>query len=184
MTQNTFIRLSGWGMVGAAVALLLTFVPVPAAFLIAILLITAGLLGLYTRYGEQAGQPAKIALVIGGLGGVAGFVASLLLVAGYDSWRSAMNNSMAVMFIGLLGFGFMTLRTKVMPQGNGLPLLAGFIWPFIVLGANVYHLVTGQWLGVPGWLSFTLFASMSFFLAWLGYVLQADTPHESVTLAK
>lgn len=184
MTQSTFIRLSGWGMVGAAVALLLTFVPVPIAFLVAIMLITLGLWGLYARYGEQAGQIGKIALGIGILGGVAGIVASLLLAIGSESWRPTMNNAMVVMFLGLLGFGLITLRTKAMPQRNGLPLLAGFMWPFIVLGANVYHLVTGQWLGVPGWLSFTLFAILSFFLAWLGYVLQADMPHESATLAK
>lgn len=31
---------------------------------------------------------------------------------------------------------------------------------------------------VPFWLSFALFFGMSFFLAWLGYVLQADAPPE------
>ena len=175
MTKSTFIRLSGWGLVGAAVALLLTFVPVPTAFLGAILSITLGLLGLYARYGEQAGQLGKIALSIGILGGVAGIVASLLLALGAESWRPTMNNAMVVMFLGLLAFGLIIVRVKPMPYGNGLPLLAGFMWPFIVLGANGYHLVTGQWLNVPGWLSFTLFAIMAFFLAWLGYVLQTNT---------
>lgn len=174
MTQSTFIRLSGLGMVAAAISLLLTFVLAPIAFLVAILFITVGLLGLNARYGEQAGQTAKIALAIGVLGGAAGIVTSLLLAIGYEGWRSAMNNSMVVMFVGLFAFGLIALRAKPMAHGNGLPMLAGFLWPFIVVGANVYHLVTGQWLGVPGWLSFTLFAIMGLFLAWLGYVLHAD----------
>jgi hypothetical protein len=62
-----------------------------------------------------------------------------------------------------------------MSYGNGLPVLAGFLWPFIVIAANVYPQITGH-LGpeVPFWLSFTIFAIMGLFLAWLGYVLQAD----------
>lgn len=179
MTQSTYIRLSGWGLVGAAVALLLTFVPIPAAFLMAILLTTAGFLGLYIRYGEQVNQIGKLALGLGVCGGVVGIVASLLLAAGDEGWRPTMTNAMVIMFAGLLAFGLMTLRLKPMPYGNGLPILAGFMWPLIVIGANVYHLLTGQWLAVPGWLSFTLFAIMAFFLAGLGYVLQADAPPES-----
>ena len=87
-----------------------------------------------------------------------------------------MNISMAVMFAGLFGFGLVALREKPMPHGNGLPALAGFWWPFIVIGANVYQQVTGQWLNVPFWLSFALFSGMSLCLAGLGYVLQSDAP--------
>jgi hypothetical protein len=60
-----------------------------------------------------------------------------------------------------------------------LPALAGFWWPLIVISANVHRQATGQ-LGpeIPIWLSFTIFSIMSFFLAWLGYVLQSDAPPE------
>ena len=183
MTQSTFIRLSGWGLVGAVVALLLTFVPVPAAFLVAILLITIGLFGLYIRYGAQVEQVGKIALGVGMLGGLVGMVASLLLAIGDETWRPTMTNAMAIMFVGLLAFGLMTLRVKPMRFGNGLPVLAGLTWPLIVLNAHVRHFATGQGSAVPFWLSFTLFAIMAFFLAWLGYVLQADVPQDSA-LAK
>jgi len=208
MTQSKFIRLSGWGMVLAAVSLLLTFLPDPTQirvglyrifgapttasgydpypflsdgvrgmpFPFAIILITLGLLGLRARYGEQAGNTAKMALGAGVLGGVAGVVSNILWAIGYENGRSLMNISMAVMFAGLFGFGLVALREKPMPHGNGLPALAGFWWPFIVIGANVYQQVTGQWLNVPFWLSFALFSGMSLCLAGLGYVLQSDAP--------
>ena len=89
-----------------------------------------------------------------------------------------MNISMAVMFAGLFVFGLVALREKPMPHGNGLPALAGFWFPFIMIGAIVYHQVTGHWQNVPFWPSFALFSGMSFFLAWLGYVLQSDAPPE------
>jgi hypothetical protein len=87
---------------------------------------------------------------------------------------------MAVMFAGLFFFGLIALRARPMPRGNGLPLLAGFWWPFVLIGATVYHQQTGHWLNVPFWLSFTWFTIMGFFLAWLGYVLQSDAPSGQV----
>ena len=146
-------------------------------FPIAILLITLGLLGLRARYGEQAGDTAKLALGVGILGGVAGLVINVCMAIGYEIGRPLMNVSMAVMFAGLFVFGLATLWYKPMPRGNGLPSLAGFWWPFIVIQAYVFPLVTGN-LGppVPGWLSFTIFFVMGFSLAMLGYVLQADAP--------
>lgn len=180
MTHSKFIRLSGWGMVLAAISLLLTFLDVGTMpFLFAILLITLGLLGLRARYGEQAGNTAKIALGAGVLGGAAGVISNILMTIGYENGRALMNISMAVMFAGLFVFGLVAMREKPMPRGNGLPALAGFWWPFIVIVANVYRQATGH-LGpeVPVWLSFTLFSIMSFFLAWLGYMLQSDAPPE------
>lgn len=183
VTQSKFIRLSGWGMVLAAVSLLLTFLDVGTMpFLLAILLITLGLLGLRARYGEQAGNTAKMTLGAGVLGGAAGVVSNILMTIGYENGRSLMNISMAVMFAGLFVFGLVALREKPMPRGNGLPALAGFWWPFIVIGGNVYHQVTGHWLGVPGWLSFTIFSIMGVFLALLGYVLQSDAPPEQTSV--
>ena len=209
MTRVKLIRLSGWGMVLAAFALLLTFLPeadkildtlyqtfgAPATsarqdsnlrlfeglrsfpFPLAILLITFGLLGLYICYGKQAGNSAKIALGVGILGGAAGLVSIVWMALGIDNGRSAMNGSMAFMFAGLFVFGLVALRVKLMSRGNILPVLAGFWWPSVVINAYVYPQVTGH-MGpeVPVWLSFAIFSLMSFFLALLGYVLQADVP--------
>lgn len=174
MTQSALIRLSGWGMVVAAICLLLTFAGWPAGFLIANLLITAGLWGLYVRTRERVNTVAQVALAIGILGGLVATASSSLLLTGADNSRTLTNNAMAVMFLGLFGFGLLTLRAKPLSYGNRLPMLAGLIWPCIVIGANVYHLLSGQWLPVPGWLSFALFSVMAIFLAGVGYVLQAD----------
>jgi len=185
MTRTKLIRLSGWGMVLAAISLLLTFLSLSESvgtmlFLFAILLITLGLLGLRARYGEQAGNTAKVALGIGILGGAAGLVSNVWMAIGFENGRSLMNFSMAFMFAGLFAFGLAALREKPMPRGNGLPVLAGLWFPLIVIVANVYHQVTGHWLGVPKWLSFAIFSAMGFFLALLGYVLQSDAPREEL----
>ena len=176
MTQSRFIQLSGWGMVVAAVFLLLTFVPVPIAFFVAILFTSLGLLGLWLGYGKAAGRGPRIALKIGIVAGAVGLGSNLWMLMGHENGRPLMNLAMAVMFSGLFLFGLTTVGQKVMPHGNGLPLLAGFGWPLLWLGTAINHQITGQWLTVPGWLSFTWFALMAFFLAWLGYRIQADTP--------
>jgi hypothetical protein len=147
------------------------------AFPAAILLIILGLVGLRARYGELAGNSAKLALGIGVLGGTVSLVMNVWMVMGHENGRPLMNISMAFMFAGMFVFGLVALRKKTMPRGNGLPALAGFWWPSIVIQAYVFPQVTRQ-LGpeFPGWLSFTIFSIMCFFLALLGYMLQADVP--------
>lgn len=201
MSREKFIKLSGWGMILAAVALLSSFLPeadqimdglyqtfgVPATsarydlyqrlstgirglpFPSAILLITIGLLGLRARYGKQTGTMARIALGAGVLGGVVSLVSSVWM------GRQITNISMAFMFAGLFVFGLVALRVKPMARGNGLPVLAGFWWPSLVILAYVFPQVTRVLIPeVPAWLSFSLFSAMSVSLAWLGHVLQSD----------
>lgn len=208
MTRNKFIRLSGWGLVLAAVSLLLTFLPeadrildglyrtfgVPASsvqhdvylnlsegvrslpFPVAILLITFGLFGLNVRYGDLSGKMARLALGIGISGGIAALVISVNVAIGVEIGRPVMNITMAFMFAGLFLFGIAALRNKPMRHGNGLPILAGVWWPLLTVQAYVFPQMTQQLDLVPAWFSFTIFSIMGFALAWLGYVLQADTP--------
>lgn len=206
MTREKFIRLSGWGMILAAISLLLTFLsnaqiegglnvvlgaPTTDAgvdryqsifngvrglpFFFGILLTSLGLVGLHARYGEQVGQPGKIALGVGVLGGVAGLACNIGIAMGLHNLRTTMNFSMAIMFGGMFAFGLVAMRVKPMSRGNILPALAGFWWPFLVIGTTLYHQLAGQGPNVPIWLSFTLFSAMSLFLALLGYALQSDT---------
>lgn len=201
MSREKFIKLSGWGMILAAVALLSSFLPeadqimngiyhtfgVPATsarydlyqrlstglrslpFPVAILLITIGLLGLRARYGKQTGITARTALEAGVLGGVVSLVSSVWM------GRQITNISMAFMFAGLFVFGLVALRVKPMARGNGLPVLAGFWWPLLVIQAYVFPQVTRVLIPeVPAWLSFSLFLAMSASLAWLGHMLQSD----------
>jgi len=211
MSRAKFIRLSGWGLVLAAIFLLFSWLPdakvmlngvhqafeAPAtsaqynlfqslieslrslSFPVAILFIALGLVGLHARHGEQAGFMAKKALMVGVAGGAAGCITYGLMLAGFVTGRPLLNISMAFMFAGLFIFGLATLWKKSMPRGNGLPVLAGVWWPALVIQAYLFPQISRP-LGpvFPAWLSFTIFFAMSFFLAWLGYVLQADVPNE------
>lgn len=178
MSQSDFIRLSGWGMIGAAIFLLLTFTPATQAipfFLVINLLITLGLVGLYMRYGERAGNVAKVALGVGIFGGITSLVTFFLMTTGIENGRIMMNLAMAVMFGGLFVFGLIAQAVKPMPRGNWLPALAGFWWVFLVVSAYVIPPTTRQ--NVPDWASYSIFLLMAIFLALLGYVLQADARH-------
>jgi hypothetical protein len=84
------------------------------------------------------------------------------------------------MFAGLFVFGLVALREKPMRRGNGLPVLAGIVWPLIVIGSYIYPELTGARPDVPFRASFALFLAMSLSLALLGYVLRSDTPAETV----
>lgn len=154
----------------------------------AILFITLGLFGLYIRYGVQTGNSAKMSLGMGIAGGVVSLAISAGIIMGIQNVRPLMNISMAFMFAGLFVFGLAALRSRPMPRGNGLPALAGFWWPYLVIQSYVYPQFI-QRLGsqVPLWFSFTIFSLMSIGLATLGYVLQADilrvkktTPHQGI----
>lgn len=175
MSSSILIRASGWGMILAAICLLLTFAPAAENipfFLVVNLLITLGLVGLYMRYGERAGNVAKFALGIAIFGGIASVVSYFLWMSDASYGRILMNLAMAVMFGGMFVFGLIAQSVKPMPRGNWLPALAGFWWVFIVASAYVNPGAGGQ--GVPFWASFAMFCAMSFCLAALGYVLQAD----------
>jgi hypothetical protein len=204
MNRVKFVRLSGWALVMAAVALLLTFLPEAGDISIrispmfgvsgvaaqiqqaavfaralplplAILLITLGLLGLSVRYGEMAGGAAKVALILGVSGGVLSLISFGLMVLGLVEGRPAVNITMGIMFSGLFIFGLAALRRKPMKRGNGLPVLAGVWWPVLVIQAYVFPQLTRSFMPeVPGWLSLSIFTVLSFFLAWLGYVVQAE----------
>lgn len=186
MTHPRFVRWAGWGMMAAGVCLLLTLLlpeRSPAAvailpFLFAIVLTTVGLLALYTRYAAQVGKAARVALLVGILGGAAATVACILWAAGFPEARTAMNLAMAVLFGGLCVYGLGALRTKPMARGNALPVLTGFWWPLIVVGSFTFQRVTGLWPQVSFWPSLALFLCLSLSLAALGYALQGDTPRE------
>jgi hypothetical protein len=202
MTRTKFIRLSGWGLILAAVALLLTFLPEADEILD----------GLYQVFGAPAVStqqnlvqslsagvrslpfPIAIFLITLGLVGLrarygkrSGTAAKMALGVGIlggaaslvsSVWmaRPITNILMALMFAGLFVFGLIALRVKPMRRGNGLPALAGLWWPLLVILAYVYPQFLRQ-LGpaVPFWFSFTIFSAMSICLALLGYVLHADT---------
>jgi hypothetical protein len=149
----------------------------------AILFITLGLFGLHIRYARRTGNSAKLSLGMGIAGGVVSLVISAGMVMGIQIVRPLMNISMAFMFAGLFVFGLAALRSRPMPRGNGLPALAGFWWPLLVIHAYVYPQFIQRFFGlqVPLWFSFAIFSLMSISLATLGYVLQADVHQRVMT---
>jgi hypothetical protein len=205
MTRAKFVRLSGWGLILAAISLLLTFPeqiqtglvkifgtssePVLSRYwlvgwlpmFVAIFLIMMGLLGLRARFRQQASRVARAALEIGALGGATSAVAYVLTVFGLLPSRQLVNISMAVMFAGLLVFGLAAWRERLLPRGNKYAVLAGFWWPFIVIDAYVIPLGIRSYFGpeIPLWFTLTIFSLISIPLALLGYVLQADELREA-----
>lgn len=207
MTRAKFIRLSGWGLILAAISLLLTFPeeiqtglaqifgarsePILSRYwlvgwlpmFVAIFLIMIGLLGLRARFGKQASRVVRTALEIGALGGALSAITYILTVFGLMPSRYLTNISMAVMFVGLLIFGLAARRERLLPRGNGYAVLAGLWWPLIVIDAYVIPLGIKSYFGpdIPLWFTLTIFSLISIPLALLGYVLQADAPREGAT---
>jgi hypothetical protein len=164
-------------MIPAALCLLLTFLPLPAAvsrlpFLFVILLVTLGLVAMLARYGKPVGPTGELSLALGIVGGIASIGGYLFWTLDYPNGRQLMNVAMGFMFGGLFLFGLVAHSVKPMPRGNWLPALAGFWWLFLVLGAYVNP--QGQGQPVPLSASLGIFALMGLFLALLGYVLQSD----------
>ncbi|MQC27447.1 MAG: hypothetical protein DWG76_08415 [Chloroflexi bacterium] len=188
MTNMKFVRLSGWGLVLAAVSFLLTFLTDAAEiqiwlfgifgtktsgaelnlyrsisdviammpFFLGVVLVILGILSLQARYGKHVRPIGSFALGAGALFGASALVGLIGMMAGIESAGSLAMPSIALMFTGLFVFGLTAIKAKPMENGNFLPMLAGFWHPMIVFGANLNHLLTGNWLEVPGWLSFSI----------------------------
>jgi hypothetical protein len=174
MTRAKFIRASGWGLVLAGFALLLTFAgaddievvwyrlfgaPTTASSQDRIQLVTGAFeksnlffvillitLGLVGLRLRygEASAVARAALDVG----IAGGSAALFCISGVVpalAARVEMRNSlMALMFMGMVVFGVAALRGRLMPRGNFLPVLAGIWWPLLAFDSYVYPLGIGR----------------------------------------
>jgi hypothetical protein len=201
MSKARFIRISGWALILGAVALLLATAAAAAVspassqydaryrptdpffqliqtilFPTAVALITTGIAGLYTRYGKETGKLGRSGLIAGILGGIATFAIMLTLFFAQDGeplW-SAMMLAIAIMFGGLALFGFDTLRSRALPRGNYLPLLAGAGFPLVVIASLGYEAVTGRWLEISELISAAIFLVTALGLLALGQILRGE----------
>lgn len=146
------------------------------AYFCAVLLTAVGLLSLLARYGERTGRLGSYALGISAASGAVALLGIIALIAGVETARTIMFYGITVMFAMLFTFGILARRQRIMSRGSALPILAGFWLPFILIRAELHHLLTGSWPNVTFGLSFAMFAAMSLSLAALGYVLQSDLP--------
>ncbi len=201
MSKARFIRISGWALILGAIALLLATAAVAATsdassqydaryrptdpifqaiqgllFPSAVVLITVGLAGLYARYSSQSSRLGRAGLILGILGGIVTFTSMLgLFVANIgDPLWSAMMFSIAVMFGGLALFGADALRSRALPRGNYLPVLAGVGFPLVVITSLTYKAITGRTLDMSDLVTAAIFLVTALALLGLGQILRGE----------
>ncbi|MBN2044642.1 MAG: hypothetical protein JW757_06460 [Anaerolineales bacterium] len=198
MSKSTFIRISGWALVLAGVAFFLIFLvyyldeanpllhimsayyvtPLYiSAFYAGPLLLSAGLLGLRTRYGETASPAGSGMLLFGALAGPALSLVGIIGSASNDSlWiYHIYGPSVSMLFLAV--FGIIALDSKPLPRGNALPLLAGIVLP-VIMGVG---LILGAIDGVIDRHPLVLYAPLAIqFLSMvaLGIILQGDASEQ------
>lgn len=202
MTKEKFIRLSGWGLILAAVTLVVGFgigagetsysdplggrdgfyeysqlILIPASMLF----FTTGMIGLRARYRQGSGRLGMIGLTIAIAGGGVAFLTSIPLFALWvvyeGMWWIIWISSMFALFTGLFLFGIDAIRKKPMPRWNAVPLLTGIWFPILGLMAILLNLIgvdTSSGNGDFLWMISLIFVVIGTMV--LGYLLQSDVP--------
>lgn len=147
-------------------------------------LLVFGVLGLRNRYGEKVGGFGKNILLVGAILGPVTSVLGFFGMAIDPLWFMIYAGP-AVLFICLTLFGVAALRTKPMPRGNGLPVIAGLSYPAMLIFYIISSVMTGDWTSssVPDVLYIILITIQGIALLALGYLLKADVPEEKTVIA-
>ena len=191
------IRRAGWALILGAISfvisifvgiwsgsdgssfalLLLVFVSLP--------LLVFGVLGLRNRYGEKVGSLGKHILLAGVILGPLTSIIGFFLMSSDDPLWFVIWTGPAVLFLCLTLFGVAALYTKPLPRWNMLPILAGLSYPAIILFYIVNSLTTRDWSdsGMPYVVIIILIIIQGIALLALEYILKAEVPEETVTLA-
>jgi hypothetical protein len=141
-----------------------------------ILLLAVGFGGLLARFGAASGVIGRLGLGLGAISGVisaAGVIGSLF--SQNEFWWYVFYWGMLFQFTGLALFGLVCLRSRLLPYGNTLPLLAGIWIPLLMVYSMVYEVITGRWLDVPGYVFFGLWLISLIGLTGIGLLLQRET---------
>lgn len=176
------IRLAGWALIVGAVVFILSAISEQVmGFLLSMLLLAAGVLGLRSRYGKQAGAFGNSILLIGVILGSLTSLAGLFGAA-IDPYWILIPAGPAVLFTCLALFGVVALYKKPLSRWNALPLLAG-VWLPIFFVPALIETFKGNWYPESSNLAMPLIISQCIALSVLGYVLISDTPDESAVPA-
>ena len=207
MNRQLFIRLSGWALMMGGVLfflglLALTFNDTDTRYYYAYpelrrffstfgfgldvgpMLIGVGMFGLLARFGPGVGLAGQAALLVGAVGGILAYpLAELLtlLLAGRRMdgvWPWTYFSLLGLLFLGMALYGLMALRRQAMPRWNGLPVLAGFLLPILIVMELIWgwsERVTAQEAGSIVMASLVVFAVSTLFL---GYLLQGEYQKE------
>lgn len=200
MSKEKFFKLSGWVMIVGPILFLigawaktrppyvsyaLSSMPIdryaiPAAtplIVAGLVFMSLGILGVLLRYSPKM-DSAGILLGIGALAGLASAVgAAALAVNDSSPWWELFILGLAVQYVALAVFGLITLRRRVLPRWNGLPLLA--IWfpvVFILSLGFIPWEISSKLLAVLWTMSCVMFAG-------LGYLLQSNPQPAGPTTA-
>lgn len=172
------IRMAGWALIMGAVVFMLSAISEQVmGFMLSMILLAVGILGLRNRYGEQVGVFGNNILLIGVvLGSVTSFVG--LFGAAVDPLWILIPAGPAMLFACLALFGVVALYKKPLSRWNALPLLAG-IWLPIFFVPALIETFNGNWYPETSNLAMPLIISQCIALSILGYVLISDTPDET-----
>jgi hypothetical protein len=203
MTREKFIRLSGWALMLGALLLLVGWLassrpeyepynyrslPIDRyANLVAVPLISLGMAlnslgmaGYLTRFGRQAGGFGRVSLALGVLCGLISAVGAVGLAANdSDPWWSMFFLGWAFQSLFLALFGVASLRRRLLPHWNGLPILAGIWLPVMVVIFYVYERITGSFLTLSSMVSLVVILIMVLGMSGLGYLLQSQASSDS-----
>ena len=190
------IRRAGWALIFGGISLVLSIVvalletsdwSVFALILLVFIsqpLLVFGVLGLRNCYGEIVGSFGKNIILIGAILGPVTSVIGFFLMEIEPFWF-VIYAGPAMLFICLTLFGVAALRTKLMPRGNGLSVIAGLSYPAIIIFHIITSVLTGDWSSssVPGMVYIILVTIQGIALLALGYILKADVPEEKLVTA-
>lgn len=176
------IRLAGWALIAGAVLLALSGISEQAmGFILSMLLLAVGILGLRNRYGERVGGFGKNILLIGVILGSLTSLAGLFGAVVNPYWI-LIPAGPAVLFICLSLFGVVALYKKPLSRWNILPLLAGVWFPIFFVPALI-ETFNGNWYPESATVAIPLIILQCIALSILGYILISDTPDESAATA-
>ncbi len=206
MSRSSWIKLSGWAFAAGALLLLLSglastrpeYSPYNAAswpidrylngavwgfMILSILLIAAGMLGLWARFSGVLSGPGKASLLAGAIAGlvsVAGIV-GLQIVDNELTWGTFLVG-MAFMLLGLGLAGFSLLRQNLLGRWGAAALLAGFPMPLLLIVSIAFEAITGRGLdpGISG--GSLLWGVVALGLVILGLRLQSSASVEPEAL--
>ncbi len=195
MSKSKFIRLSGWSLVLGAIIFIVVWLisirdvpeynrysalsqPIDLYFEYASLILIpaslflfmVGMIGLFLRYGGETNGLGNGGLILGIIGGVISFGASILMVTIEPDWIwEVWMVGFILYFLGLVIFGIAAVRGKLFPRWNALPILTGIWFPLLIIVTSQMDWGTTQFFDLVGF----LFTAIG--LAGLGYLLQSDS---------
>ena len=185
------IRRAGWILMAGGVIFVSAVYSINTSweqaiglYLLSMILLVFGLLGLRNRYSEKIGGWGVILLlgvILGSLTSIVGLIgASVNENLGFYIFAGP-----ALLFICLSVFGLGALFAKPLPRWNVLPLIAGLGYPiffvaaFFIAEANYWT----SWMRASTIVDHALLILPGLALIGLGYILKSDVPEEYIAVA-